>query len=55
MEAGLTQEALAELSEIHTRFLQKIEKGEFAASLSVLLRIKKALKCSWDKLLAGLD
>jgi len=55
MEAKLSQERLAELSEIHTRFLQKIEKGEFGASLPVLLRLKRSLKCSWDDLLAGLD
>jgi len=55
MKAKFSQERLAELAEIHTRFLQKIEKGEFGTSLPVLLRLKRSLKCSWDDLLAGLD
>ena len=55
MEAKLTQECLAELAEINVRFLQKIEKGEFGASLPVLIRLKRSIKCTWDELLIGLD
>jgi transcriptional regulator with XRE-family HTH domain len=53
-QANLSQERLAELTEIHTRFLQKVEGGQLGASLAVLIRLKKALKCSWDDLLAGI-
>ncbi len=52
-QAGLSQERLAELAEIHVRFLQKVEGWELGASLAVLVRLKKVLKCSWDDLLAG--
>ena len=53
-QAGLSQERLAELAEIHTRFLQKVEGGKLGTSLAVLIRLKRALKCSWDDLLAGI-
>lgn len=47
----LTQEQLAEKSDLHPRALQKIEAGDVDASLSTLLRIQKALKCAWEDLL----
>ena len=49
---GLTQEKLAELADLHLRTLQKIEAGEMNLLVTTVLRIKRALKCSWDKLLA---
>ena len=48
---GLTQEKLAELSDLHLRSLQKIEAGEINLLVTTVFRIKRALKCSWDKLL----
>ena len=48
---GLTQEKLAELTDLHLRSLQKIEAGEINLLLTTVLRIKRGLKCSWEKLL----
>jgi len=54
-QAGLSQERLAEVAEVHVRFLQKVEAGQFGASLLVLGKIKKAVKASWDELLRGVE
>jgi len=51
---GFSQEELAERAAINSRFLQKIEAGEFGGSLPVLKRIKRELKTDWNKLLEGL-
>ena len=48
---NLTQERLAELADLHLRSLQKIEAGEMNLLLTTVLRIKRALKCPWTKLL----
>jgi transcriptional regulator with XRE-family HTH domain len=48
---NLTQERLAELADLHLRSLQKIEAGEINLLLTTVLRIKRALKCPWTKLL----
>jgi predicted transcriptional regulator len=47
----LTQEKLAELAGLHIRSLQKIEAGEINLLLTTVLRIKRALRCPWVKLL----
>ena len=46
-----TQEKLAELADIHLRTLEKIDAGEINLLLTTVLRIKRALKCPWVKLL----
>ena len=48
---NLTQEQLAELADLHLRSLQKIEAGEINLLITTVLRIKRALKCPWTKLL----
>lgn len=48
---GLTQEQLAELADLHLRSVQKIEAGEINLLLPTIIRIKRALKCPWVKLL----
>ena len=48
---NLTQEKLAELADLHLRSLQKIEAGEINLLVTTVFRIKRALKCSWEKLL----
>jgi transcriptional regulator with XRE-family HTH domain len=48
---GLTQEQLAELADLHLRSVQKIEAGKINLLLTTVLRIKRALKCPWTKLL----
>jgi len=49
--AGLTQEKLAELSDLSTRSIQRIEKGEFDILTTTTYRLKKALGCKWEKLM----
>jgi transcriptional regulator with XRE-family HTH domain len=48
---NLTQEKLSELADLHLRSLQKIEAGEINLLLTTVLRIKRALKCSWTELI----
>jgi len=50
---GLIQEKLAEKIDRSARYTQSIEAGEYWPSLPTLSLLKKALKCSWDDLLAG--
>ncbi len=51
LSKGLTQEKLAELSDLHLRSLQKIEAGEINLLVTTVFRIKRALACSWEALL----
>ena len=52
---GWSQEILAERAEISPRYLQFIEAGDFGCSLAVLLRLRRALRCSWNRLLEGVE
>jgi transcriptional regulator with XRE-family HTH domain len=54
-QSGLTQQKLAEKTEISRGFLQEIEKGAKNPTMNVVTRLKRALGCSWDELLRGLD
>jgi len=47
----LTQEALAELVDLHPRTVQKIESGQTNILITTTIRFKKALACSWEALL----
>jgi transcriptional regulator with XRE-family HTH domain len=47
----MSQEKLAEAVELHPRTVQKIEAGETNILITTMLRIQKALKCSWEALL----
>ena len=49
----LSQEQLAEKIDRSVRYTQSIEAGEYWPSLPTLSLLRKALKCSWDELLAG--
>ena len=40
---GLTQEVLAEKSDLHSNYLGRVERGEEHVSISALRRIAKAL------------
>jgi transcriptional regulator with XRE-family HTH domain len=53
--AGLTQEDLAEKSEISVRYLQFLEAGRYVPTVVVAGRIRKGLRCSWDELMKGID
>ncbi|MGA9779019.1 MAG: helix-turn-helix transcriptional regulator [Verrucomicrobiia bacterium] len=52
---NLTQEKLAEKSGSSPRYVQSIEAGEYFPSLPTLARLKVALRCKWNELLAGCD
>ena len=43
-QAGLTQEKLAEKSDLHHNFIGELERGNMETSLTSLLKISKALK-----------
>ena len=51
MRRGLTQEKLAEKVELHSRTLQKIERGETNILLTTMMRIQRTLRCRWEDLL----
>ncbi len=50
-ELGLTQERLAEMVDVHPRYLQKLEAGEGYPSLVVLSHLRTSLNCDWNTLL----
>jgi len=54
-EAGLTQEQLCELAEIDRSYLQRVEAGGSQPTVAVAARLRKALRCSWDELMKGID
>ena len=47
----ITQEQLAEKVGLHPRTIQKIEAGDVNILLTTLVRIQRALRCSWERLL----
>ena len=54
MQRGLTQDALAERAEIDRRYVQRLEAGSANPGIDVIVRVREALRASWDELLAGL-
>jgi transcriptional regulator with XRE-family HTH domain len=48
---NLTQDTLAELANISTRNLQKVEAGQLNILLTTTIRIQLALRCSWKRLM----
>jgi transcriptional regulator with XRE-family HTH domain len=51
MAKKITQEKLAELVDLNIRTIQKIEAGHVNILLTTVLRLQKALGCSWEGLL----
>lgn len=47
---GLTQERLAELADLSLRNIQRVEAGEINVLMTTVVRIRRALGCSSDKL-----
>jgi transcriptional regulator with XRE-family HTH domain len=47
----LTQERLAEIVDLNPRTVQKIEAGDVNILITTVLRIQRALKCSWESLI----
>ena len=50
-ERGIAQETLANLAGIERSHMGKIERGEHAPTLPVILKIARALKCSSARLM----
>lgn len=48
---GLTQEQLAELVEVHSRIVQKIEAGKLNPKTTTMLRFQAYLDAPWDALM----
>jgi transcriptional regulator with XRE-family HTH domain len=49
---GMTQEKLAELSDLNIRTIQKIEAGQTNILITTAARIQKALACDWASLMS---
>ena len=49
---GMTQERLAELTDLHLRTIQKIEAGEINVLITTVQRLQKVLDCPWDQLMS---
>ena len=54
VKAGLTQEALAEMAELHHNFVGRVERGEEYISLAALLRISRGLGITLSSLVKDL-
>lgn len=50
-ECGFTQEQLAELIEVHSRIMQKIEAGDLNPKTTTMMRIQAYLGCPWERLM----
>lgn len=48
---GLTQERLAELAELSLRNVQRVEAGEINVLMTTVVRIRRALGCSAERLI----
>jgi transcriptional regulator with XRE-family HTH domain len=54
-ERELTQEALAELADLHTNYVSSVERGERNVSLFNITRLAYALKVPVSELMGCLD
>jgi transcriptional regulator with XRE-family HTH domain len=53
-KAGLTQEKLAELADLHTNFVGDIERGEENVALDALVRLASSLRVKVADLVQGI-
>jgi len=51
---GLSQNAMAERLGISTRHLQRVESGQSAPSLPLLLDLYKVLRTTWNEIFSGM-
>ena len=54
-QAGISQEKLAEMAEMHRTYVSGIERGERNVSLINIMRLASALNVSVSKLVEGID
>ena len=54
-QAGISQEKLAELAEMHRTYISGIERGERNVSLINIMRLARALGVSISKLMEGIN
>ena len=54
-QAGISQEKLAKLAEMHRTYISGIERGERNVSLINIMRLANALNLSVSKLMEGID
>ncbi len=54
-QAGISQEKLAEMAELHRTYVSGIERGERNVSLINITRLASALNVSVSKLMEGID
>lgn len=47
----MTQERLAELTDLNIRTVQRIEAGEVNILITTVIRLQRALECEWERLL----
>jgi DNA-binding XRE family transcriptional regulator len=52
MARGITQERLAEQTDLNIRTLQKIEAGQTNILITTAVRIQRAIECPWERLVA---
>lgn len=52
---GYTQEAFAEIVDLHSRVIQKIESGKTNILVTTALRIQVALDCPWTDLVPKME
>lgn len=51
MAGAITQEKFAEMVDLNIRTLQKIEAGETNILITTAIRIRTALRCTWESLM----
>ncbi|HBO6191090.1 TPA: helix-turn-helix transcriptional regulator [Pseudomonas aeruginosa] len=54
-ERGIAQETLANLAGIERSHMGKIERGEHAPTLAIIVKISRALECSAAVLMAEME
>jgi transcriptional regulator with XRE-family HTH domain len=54
-KTGYTQEQLAELVDVHSRMIQKIEFGQTNILATTAMRLRAALECEWADLMPDVE
>lgn len=54
-QLGISQEELAFRAEVHRTYISQLERGLKSPTLSVILRLSRAMKASASKLVAAVE